>query len=187
MTLDVPHWNTQHVTQRSKLHINTCTLLLSLVNQRWASLPSPPLRCGCEAAVSVQHLPGSTRAARQAEKKRPDRCRMAAGEEKDTADKRINYFINFVSQLTLHATFQVSQPREDEWCRAPVLVTPHQPEENSESEKTWGEERRRIGETIVPSILFKSKDKNDQITLSLASRKFPQILLMITKHNVQVN
>ncbi|KAF0044707.1 hypothetical protein F2P81_003865 [Scophthalmus maximus] len=31
---------------------------------------------------------------------------MAAGEEKDTADKRINYFINFISQLTLHATFQ---------------------------------------------------------------------------------
>ena len=37
---------------------------------------------------------------------------MAAGEEKDTADKRINYFINFISQLTLHATFQVSQPGE---------------------------------------------------------------------------
>lgn len=34
---------------------------------------------------------------------------MAAGEEKDIADKRINYFINFISQLTLHATFQVSQ------------------------------------------------------------------------------
>lgn len=43
---------------------------------------------------------------------RPDCWRMAAGEEKDTADKCINYFINFISQLTLHATFQVSQPGE---------------------------------------------------------------------------
>ncbi|CAK6969996.1 Hypothetical predicted protein [Scomber scombrus] len=34
---------------------------------------------------------------------------MAAGKEKDTADKRINYFINFISQLTLHATFQLDQ------------------------------------------------------------------------------
>lgn len=75
---------------------------------------------------------------------RPRRCRMAAGKEKDTADKRINYFINFISQLTLHATFQVSQPGEDERCRAPVLATPHQPEKNSESEKRWGEERWRI-------------------------------------------
>lgn len=40
---------------------------------------------------------------------------MAAGKEKDTADKRINYFINFISQLTLHATFQVSRSgREDD-------------------------------------------------------------------------
>lgn len=39
--------------------------------------------------------------------------RMAAGEEKDTADKCINYSINFISQLTLHATFQVSQPGKD--------------------------------------------------------------------------
>lgn len=38
---------------------------------------------------------------------------MAAGKEKDTADKCINYFINFILQLTLQATFQVSQPGED--------------------------------------------------------------------------
>lgn len=60
----------------------------------------------CSISLAAPGQPGRR-------EERPDRCRMAAGEEKDTADKRINYFINFISQLTLHATFQVSQPRED--------------------------------------------------------------------------
>lgn len=47
------------------------------------------------------------------QEERPNCWRMAAGKEKDTADKCINYFINFILQLTLQATFQVSQPGED--------------------------------------------------------------------------
>lgn len=71
-------------------------------------------------------------AGKRRKKDRPDRSEMSAvREEKDTADKRINYFINFTSQLTLHATFQVSQPVEDERCWAAALVTPHQLEKKN--------------------------------------------------------
>lgn len=98
---------------------------------------------------------------------RPNRWRTAAGEEKDTADKCINYFINFISQLTLHATFQVSQPGGD--VQGSDASDSSSTGEKLKKEKRWGEERWRILKTIV-SLLFKKakKDSNDQITLSLA-------------------
>lgn len=100
---------------------NGSSLLLCLFNQGWTdfAVTFPQKQktcCGCEGAVSARHLPAAPgQPGRRGES--PDRCWMAAGEEKDTADKRINYFINFISQLTLHATFQVSQTEEDEHCR----------------------------------------------------------------------
>ncbi|KAL7380264.1 hypothetical protein ABVT39_014690 [Epinephelus coioides] len=101
-------------------------LSLSPKNKRLATDVRELYQCGISLAAPGQ--PGRR-------EERPDCCRMAAGEEKDTADKRINYFINSISQLTLHATFQVSQSGKDEWCRALALVTSHQLEKNSESEK----------------------------------------------------
>lgn len=50
--------------------------------------PKQKICCGHEKAISV-HLPSSTRAAMQEEM--PDHWMMAAGRQKDTADKCINY------------------------------------------------------------------------------------------------
>lgn len=100
---------------------------LSPKNKRLAADVRELYQCGISPAAPGQ-------AGRREE--RPDLCWMAAGKEKDIADKRINYFINFISQLTLHGTFQVSQPGEDERCRALAPATPHQVEKKkTESEK----------------------------------------------------
>lgn len=127
--------------------------------------------------VSVKHLFGSTGTARKAKKRNePDCCRTAAGEEKDTADKCINYFLNIVSQLTLHATFQVSQSWEDE--RSWRLFISQWKTLSQKKDGRW-EKMTNLRDNSSFCSSQKQRQKSDQITLSLASREFPALPVRI--------
>lgn len=137
------------------------------------------LACCIRAASHQQH---QNSLARQAEKNRPDCCMTATGSEKDTADKCINYSLNFVSQLTLHATFQVSQPGEDEQCRWLLIC---QRKKKTESEKIWGE--GKMTNLWDNRFLFSLQKKRQNWPDNIVINKFPEIPVLITKHKVQVN
>lgn len=159
----------------SYMQIHRMGLVLSLVAHRWTDFAVTFLKKktkdllrtwgSCISSASrLQH-----RGSEAGKKKRPNRCWMAAGEEKDTADKRINYFINFISQLTLHATFQVSQPGDEQRCRALEPVTLHQP-----GKKVWVRENMRWGkmnnpeDNSFPCSLQKQRQKwPDNIVISI--------------------
>lgn len=115
----------------------------SIVNQSWADFavtPQKNKRLATDVRELYQCSISLAAVGQQGRReKSPSCCWMVSGEEKDTADKCINYFINFSSQLTLHATFQVSQPGEEEvlWHRQLRI--------NQKNKNLWVREKMRWG------------------------------------------